>query len=61
MVYEKAIRRADMIRCALCEDAPCSAACGKLDAAGLLRSIWFDASGPARCPYGISSGGCTSR
>ena len=42
MVYEKAIRRADMIRCALCEDAPCSAACGKLDAAGLLRSIWFD-------------------
>ena len=42
MVYEKAIRRADMIRCALCEDAPCSAACGKLDMAGLLRSIWFD-------------------
>ena len=42
MVYEKAIRRADMIRCALCEDAPCSAACGKLDVAGLLRSIWFD-------------------
>ena len=42
MVYEKAIRRADMIRCALCEDAPCSTACGKLDAAGLLRSIWFD-------------------
>ena len=42
MVYEKATRRADMIRCALCEDAPCSAACGKLDVAGLLRSIWFD-------------------
>ena len=42
MVYEKAIRRADMIRCALCEDAPCSAACGKLDVAGRLRSIWFD-------------------
>ena len=42
MVYEKAIRRADMIRCALCEDAPCSAACGKLDVAGLLRGIWFD-------------------
>ena len=42
MVYEKAIRRADMIRCALCEDAPCSAACGKLDVAWLLRSIWFD-------------------
>ena len=42
MIYEKAIRRADMIRCALCQDAPCSAACGKLDVAGLLRSIWFD-------------------
>ncbi len=42
MIYEKAIRRADMIRCALCQDAPCSAACPKLDTAGLLRSIWFD-------------------
>lgn len=31
-----------MLRCALCADAPCSAACAKLDPAGLLRSIWFD-------------------
>ena len=31
-----------MLRCVLCQDAPCSKACGKLDAAGLLRSIWFD-------------------
>ena len=42
MLYERTIRRGDMIRCALCQDAPCSAACGKLDAAGLLRRIWFD-------------------
>ena len=42
MIYERMIRRADMIRCALCKDAPCTAACGKTDPAGLLRSIWFD-------------------
>ena len=35
------IVRSDMIRCALCADAPCSAACSKLDPANLLRSIWF--------------------
>ena len=31
-----------MISCVLCYDAPCSKACGKIDPAGLLRSIWFD-------------------
>ena len=36
-----AISRQDMIRCALCKDAPCSAACKKMDPALLLRSIWF--------------------
>ena len=36
------IPRTDMIRCALCYDAPCSAACGKTDPAGLLRSAWFN-------------------
>ena len=36
------IPRADMIRCTLCEDAPCSAACPKhLDPGALLRSVWF--------------------
>ncbi len=35
------ISRSDMIHCALCADAPCSAACAKLDPAGALRSIWF--------------------
>ena len=35
------IHRSDMIRCALCSNASCAAACGKLDPARLLRSIWF--------------------
>ena len=38
---EPIIRRSDMIRCALCSDAPCDAACGRLEPSGLLRSIWF--------------------
>ena len=38
---EPTIRRSDMIRCALCADAPCDAACGKLPVSGLLRSAWF--------------------
>ncbi len=35
------IHRADMIRCALCADAPCNDACAAVKPAGLLRSIWF--------------------
>ena len=42
MLFERTIHRKDMIRCALCHDASCTAACGKLDPAALLRSIWFD-------------------
>ena len=34
--------RSDMLSCALCANARCSAACGKTDPAGMLRSIWFD-------------------
>lgn len=34
--------RSDMIKCLLCHDAPCTAACGRIDCASLLRSIWFD-------------------
>ena len=30
-----------MIRCALCKDAPCDAACGWLTPSALLRKIWF--------------------
>jgi dihydropyrimidine dehydrogenase (NAD+) subunit PreA len=42
MLFERTIHRKDMIRCVLCHDASCTAACGKLDPAALLRSIWFD-------------------
>ena len=42
MLYERVVRRKDMIRCALCADAPCTRACPKTDPAALLRSIWFD-------------------
>ena len=35
------IPRADMIRCALCEDAPCDQACDRVKPASLLRSVWF--------------------
>ncbi len=41
-MFERILLRSDMIRCALCLDAPCTAACGMLDIASLLRSIWFD-------------------
>ncbi len=42
MLFERKIQRTDMLRCALCLDAPCSKACGELDPAALLRSVWFD-------------------
>ncbi len=42
MFYERLMQRSDMIRCALCADAPCTAACPALDPALMLRSIWFD-------------------
>lgn len=41
-MLERIIYRSDMIRCALCYDAPCNKVCGKADPAKLLRSIWFD-------------------
>lgn len=46
-MFERKIMRSDMLRCALCADAPCSAACAKLDPVGLLRSIWFDVENAA--------------
>lgn len=42
MGYERIIRREDMLGCALCQDAPCTNACPKIDCAKALRSIWFD-------------------
>ena len=38
---EPGISRADMIRCALCGEAPCDTACDKVAPAALLRNIWF--------------------
>ena len=35
------INRSDMIRCAMCDRAPCDSACEKVKPASLLRSIWF--------------------
>lgn len=41
--FEQLIKRSDMIRCALCSNAPCSAACPHaVDPAKKLRSLWFD-------------------
>ena len=41
-MLKRELYRSDMLRCALCADAPCTKACGKLDCAALLRSVWFD-------------------
>ena len=38
---QPAIARSDMIRCALCDQAPCDTACSEVKPASLLRSIWF--------------------
>ena len=40
--FIRQINRSDMLACVLCHDAPCGKACGKLDPAKALRSIWFD-------------------
>ncbi|MBR4549969.1 MAG: NAD-dependent dihydropyrimidine dehydrogenase subunit PreA [Oscillospiraceae bacterium] len=41
-MFERKMFRPDMLQCVLCADAPCTEACGKLDCAAMLRSIWFD-------------------
>ncbi len=41
-LFKTVISRSEMISCALCKDAPCTKACGKMDPAGILRSIWFE-------------------
>ena len=57
---EPMIRRVDMIHCALCADAPCDAACPKLDPAALLRSVWFrnEQAAALRLPAGNPCLGC---
>ena len=59
-MFGKKLARSDMLRCALCQDAPCSKACGKIDPAALLRSIWFDNEKVAadRLPEGSPCAGC---
>lgn len=42
MKVQRKLFRKDMLRCALCDNPPCSSACGAIDCAGALRSIWFD-------------------
>ena len=42
MGYIRQIERKEMLDCALCENAPCTQACGKVDCGSALRSIWFD-------------------
>lgn len=41
-MFERKIRRSEMLKCALCKDAPCTNACPNIDPAKVLRSIWFD-------------------
>ena len=41
-MFQKNIYRSDMLRCVLCGDAPCSAACDRVRPGDMLRSIWFD-------------------
>ena len=41
-MFERRLFRSDMLKCALCQDAPCASACERLDPAELLRGIWFD-------------------
>ena len=41
-MFEKHIKRSDMLSCVLCSQAPCNAACGRIDCASLLRSVWFN-------------------
>ena len=41
-MFQKHITRSELLRCALCKDAPCTAACGALDPARILRCLWFD-------------------
>ncbi len=41
-MLKKRLYRSDMLKCALCYDAPCTSACRVMDPAKILRHIWFD-------------------
>lgn len=61
-MYVKTIDRRDMIRCMLCLDAPCTEACGKLDPAMSLQSVWFanEKTAAARLPEALPCTGCAA-
>ena len=61
-MFERRLFRSDMLNCALCADAPCTAACGKIDVASLLRSIWFDneKAAASRFPAEDPCAGCAA-
>ena len=42
MLYERIIRRKDMVDCMLCYDAPCGKVCDQIEVDKTLRSIYFD-------------------
>ncbi len=57
------ITRADMIRCVLCSDPPCDAACpGRINPAELLRSVWFrnEQCAAGKLPADDPCAGCTA-
>ena len=62
MLTSHIVKRTDMIACALCEDAPCSAACEFMDPGNELRSIWFDNEDVAalKLPEGNPCAGCNA-
>ncbi len=62
-MFQRTLYRSDMLRCALCQDAPCTKACGNLDCAKLLRSIWFDdeKAAASRLPEPNPCVGCDAR
>ena len=41
-MFDRKLHRTDMLRCTLCQNAPCTSVCKKIDCASMLRSIWFD-------------------
>ena len=47
MSMKPIFHRSDMIRCALCGNAPCACACPSFDPSAILRSIWFRNEAPA--------------
>ena len=61
-MFERKLYRADMLGCTLCHNAPCTLACGKLDCAALLRSVWFDneKTAAAKLPEDNPCAGCAA-